>query len=75
VIDFPMNYMIRIVDLWQKLVPQNPSTTDYSKEDIVAINSAKNSIKEFRLNLIDYIEHLQDYIKHVKKLQPMKTNF
>ena len=55
--------MIRIMDLWQKLIPQNPLPSEYNKEDIILMNNAKGAIKEFRLNLLDYIEHLQGYIK------------
>lgn len=57
-IDFPMNFMIRIMDMWSKLIPQNPLPSEHSKEDIALMASARSAIKEFRLNLLDYIEHL-----------------
>jgi hypothetical protein len=51
------------MDIWSKLIPANPPITEFTKEDIQLMATAKGAIKEFRHNLLDYIEHLQGYIQ------------
>ena len=59
--------MIRIMDIWQKLIPENPSASyGYSKEDITLIGNVKTSIIEFRKNMLDYTNHLLTYLKDLK---------
>lgn len=37
--------------------------------------NTKNAIREFKLNLLDYIDHLSEYIKSIKKMAPMRLNY
>jgi len=74
-IDFPMNYLIRIMDVWFKITPFQPSAGDFSKEDLQALNLAKTAMRELRYNILDYIEHLQNYLEDVKKKKPVKHSF
>lgn len=74
-IDFPLNYMIRIMDIWSKLIPQNPAAGDFNKEDLQLMANTKGAIREFRHNILDYINHLSEYIRSIKKLHPMKQSY
>lgn len=74
-IDFPCNFLIRIMDLWHKIIPQQLSSQEFTKDEQAMVNNVKTTIKEFRLNLLDYINHLSEYIKSVKTLQPMAQNY
>lgn len=74
-IDFPMNFLIRIMDIWYKLMPQQPSAGEFPKEDLMAMNQAKTAMRELRHNMLDYIEHLQSYLQDVKKKKPVKHSF
>ena len=65
-IDFPMNFLIRMMDIWGKIIPQTMSSQEYTKEEQGMVNTVKQTIKEFRLNLVDYFTHLSEYIVSVR---------
>lgn len=74
-IDFPMNFLIRMMDIWGKIIPQTMSSQEYTKEEQGMVNTVKQTIKEFRLNLVDYFTHLSDYIVSVRAEQPPMHNY
>jgi hypothetical protein len=74
-VDFPITFMIRIMDLWQNMIPKQPSLSEYSKEDLSLIIATKASIKEFKHNMIDYIQHLLQYLAQMKKQRLIKLNY
>lgn len=39
------------------------------------VNTVKQTIKEFRLNLLDYFSHLSEYIASVRAQQPLALNY
>ena len=55
--------MIRIMDLWQNIVPKQPTQTEYGKEDLQLIIATKASIKDLKHNTIEYLTHLQEYLQ------------
>jgi hypothetical protein len=74
-IDFPMNFLIRMMDIWGKIIPQTMSSQEYTKEEQGMVNTVKQTIKEFRLNLVDYFTHLSEYIVSVRAEQPPVHNY
>lgn len=75
-IQFPLNFTMTIMNVWQKIIPYTPgSNEDYTRDEIEQIMATKHAVKEFSGNLVSHIKNLLDYLQQVKKEKPLKQNF
>ena len=55
-VDFPVNFMIRIMSTWMKIIPFSATIAEgYTKEDIQVIGATKASIREFSANVVTHL--------------------
>ena len=75
-IDFPLSFTLCIVNIWQKIVPNQMSMAEtFSREEVEQIMQTKASIREFSGNLSGHVQNLLDYLVTIKKDKPFKANY
>ena len=75
-VDFPVNFAIRILSIWMKIIPFQATIAEgYSREDLQLIGATKIAIRDFSSNIVTHLQHLVDYLKSVKQETPLKANF
>lgn len=61
--DFPLNFFIRTLEIWQRLIPKEVNLTEWkNKDDVQYLNSAKNTIRDTRVHMLEYLKHLSNYL-------------
>jgi len=75
-VDFPVNFMIRILSIWMKIIPFSASIAEgYTKEDIQVIGATKVAIRDFSTNVVTHLQHMVDYLRSIKQHAPLNTKF